>query len=624
MGAIYFISILMLLITFILVKKTEKQINILSFVLMSIVLLFCYNTFICYILSFFTIQVKLWILSLVNGLISTVFLILIIKNKETQKYVFNIIDFISIFSILLVVIIISYMNFGFPFDIKYEMGGDSATHFLASAMFAKSDYILGAETEKDMVFGTLRTLKPASYVNSGLLMKTMCPEVDTFECYNLFVVFGIFVLFLTGAMMYATLTFFASKPQHKIWALFIAIICMLGYPLNSFLFGFEYLSMSLLIICAILFLNNYYHKGILSLNWFIPIMALVNLGLFLSYYMFVVFIYPAQWIYFCVKNYRDTKKIITKKLIVILLITLLVPFIMGYIYTIAPKLYKVLIDTSTAVEDILDNSSYLLNNGFKTDGYMYINFYSNMLLLLPLPIYLFISDIRNKKTQDNIFIYLVIIFAMAFIGLLFIGNKIEKVSVYYLSKNYFALWIILLYSNYKALIALSENSKYLPSLFLYLYVFFMIVSTIVSDVKVEYYLKNPYENIFAVMDIFGANKDILLNKQEEFNQKEIEILQYIKDNLDENLDIEFVTDENAYYWQYVILQHLNESDNNIEYEGQTKLLYKYQFLENRINEVDYIVCFYKSNKYNELKDKLLKNAEIIYENESGGILKYNR
>ena len=152
----------------------------------------------------------------------------------------------------------------------------------------------------------------------------------------------------------------------------------------------------------------------------------------------------------------------------------------------------------------------------------------------------------------------------------------------------------------------------------------MIICTLTADVKVRYRLNNPDENILAVMDIFGANKDLLLNKQEEFNQEELEILKYAKNNLDDNSEIEIISDETAYYWQYALTQHLNKKDGNIEYSGQKKLLKKYLILDDSIEEVEYIIYFCKSNKYKKLKDKLFEDSEIIYENSAGGILRYNR
>ena len=623
MSIIYLLSVSILLAAFILVKKSEKTIDIISFICISIVTLFCYNTFVCYILTFFLIPNTLLILSIINIIISFVFIVLMIIKKETQKFSFKKIDIIYIIMIVICVLIVSYINFGIPFNINYETG-DSATHYLASTMFARSNFLLGAKQEYDPVHGTLNTLRPAAYVNSGILMKCFCIDMNLFECYNIFVFFEIFILFLIGISIYSAMKSFAKNKEHLFFAFILSLICMLGYPLNSLIFGFEYLTLGLLIICTIIDLINYYNTESMDIKFFIPIMALVNFGLFLSYYMLVVFAYPAQWIYFCINNYNKTKKIITKKLITILGVTLLIPFALGYIYSIAPNIYTIFIDKTIDIDRIDDVSISLLNSGFKTDGYIYINLYSNMVLLLPLPIYLFISDIKNKNTENNVFSHLLIIFSIAFIALLLIGNNMGKVSMYYLSKIYFALWIILLYCNYKTLILLSQNGNYLPRLFLTLYVLLMIICTLCSNVNVGYRLNNPYENVLAVMDIFGANKDLLLNKQEELNQEELEILKYVKYNIDNNSQIEIISDENTYYWQYALLQHLNKEDEEIKYNGQKKLIYKHQFLENKLNEMDYIVCFYKSEKYNKLKDKLLKNTEIIYENEAGAILKYNR
>ena len=402
MEIIYIISVLILLISFIVLKKSEKAINIISFMCISIVTLFCYNTFICYILTFFTIPIKLWILTLINILISMLFLFFIVKRKKIQIYIFRKIDLLNIIIILLVCIIITYINFGFPFDIKYEMGGDSATHFLASTMFAESDHLLASNSKIDQVFGGLKNFKPMSYVNSGLLMKSICPNAGSFEYYNIFVLFGVFILFLTGSTMYATLLSLKKEKEHNIWAIIIALICMLGYPLNSFLFGFEYLSMGILMLCAILCFINYVDNDIINSKCFVIIMTLFNFGLFLSYYMFSVYVYPAQWIYFCVRNYCRTKKIITKELILILTITLIIPFILGYIYTLEPSIYSILIEDSISVEEIFKNSAYIVDSGFKFVGYIYVNFYSNILLLLPLPIYKFIKDIRDRELKKNI------------------------------------------------------------------------------------------------------------------------------------------------------------------------------------------------------------------------------
>ena len=66
MGIVYLVSVIILLITFILIKKSEKEINIVSFICISIATLFCYNTFICYVLTFFAIPVTIELLTIIN------------------------------------------------------------------------------------------------------------------------------------------------------------------------------------------------------------------------------------------------------------------------------------------------------------------------------------------------------------------------------------------------------------------------------------------------------------------------------------------------------------------------------------------------------------------------------
>lgn len=102
-------------------------------------------------------------------------------------------------------------------------------------------------------------------------------------------------------------------------------------------------------------------------------------------------------------------------------------------------------------------------------------------------------------------------------------------------------------------------------------------------------------------------------------------MKYVKENLDYNSKIELVTDENAYYWQYVLLGYVNKEEKFINNPaGQRELTTKWVYLENKVNEVDYMVYFNKSKRYEEMKDIMFENAEIIYENNAGGILKYKK
>lgn len=254
MGVIYLISMLALFVAFILVKKTEKTPDILSFLGISIVLFFSYNVFICYVLTFIGVPNNLKVLSLLNILIAVALGGIIFKKKEIQKYKLDKFNMFCIAIILIVTFAASCLNFGLPFNIKYETG-DPATHHLTSEVFAEQEKLLNFY--EDDAYGVSQGRKIGSYVNSGIIMQCFSNVIDEIDYYNIFIAFGIFVLFMTGAMMFNTLEKYAKSNKRKILALLVSIIYVLGYPFNSLIFGFEYLSMGILI------LRNHFTYGIL-------------------------------------------------------------------------------------------------------------------------------------------------------------------------------------------------------------------------------------------------------------------------------------------------------------------------------------------------------------------------
>lgn len=435
MGIIYALTVLILFTSFVLIKKTDKKLNILSFIAIAIGVLFCYNTFVCYVLTFFVIPVTLLNLSIINLVISIILIFFIIRKKQTQAYEINKIDILYILLLLVAVLIVSYLNFGFPFNIKYETG-DPSVHYLTSDMFSENDSLL--ITDKDEVYGGFATRKTVSYVNSGLIMKCFSGVIDSYYNYNIFIVFGIFVLFITAWAMYTTISSFAIDKKTRFLAFIVSLIYTMGYPLNSFLFGFEYLSMGILLICLIFDMVHYFKVAELKTIYTVIIFALLNFGVFSAYYMFVPFLYPALWLYFCIHSYEKDKSIFTKKNILLLVTTLLIPFFLGIIYFIIPGIYGVIIKSAIDAETLLKYSSNLVGRGLATYGYIYVNLYSNMLLLLPMAIYFIV-----KKWKENKFAIMNMIFCIAFIELMLVGFLFGKVSIYYLSKNYFALWFIL-------------------------------------------------------------------------------------------------------------------------------------------------------------------------------------
>ena len=613
MGIVYIISLISLMASFILIKKTQKKLNILSFIAITIGLMFCYNTLVCYILTFFTIPITLLGLSIINFIITIILLFFIIRKKQIQSYEIKKIDLLYISLLGIAVLIVAYLNFGFPFNIKYETG-DPSVHYLTAEMFAESDSLL--ITQDDEVYGDFSTRKTVSYVNTGLLMKCFDGIIDSYYNYYIFIIFGIFVLFMTAWAMFTTISSFAIDKKTRFLAFVVSLIYIMGYPLNSFLFGFEYLSMGIFLICLIFDMVYYFKNNELKTGYIVLMFLLLNFGLFSAYYMFVPFVYSALWIYFCMHSYEKDKTIFSKKNILLLVSTLLVPFFLGYIYHIAPQIYGVIINSNLNPDTMFNFSSHLIDKGLSVYGYIYVNLYSNLILLLPIPIYLII-----KKWKENKFAIMNMIFCIGFIEILLFGFLIDKVSIYYLSKNYFALWFILFYLNYKGLVEIYKKNKKLPFAFTSFYVILIILNLLFVYTPLENRELNENEKPTTVVEVFGANKTIIKNKVTDLYDGELEILKYFKDNISYENKVEVVGDMEQGYWAYTSTRYVNNKDDKITGRGQYGLTMKMVRTLKDIDDADYIIYFNRTSLYKALQQRIHKLGNVIFENEYGGIVK---
>ena len=616
-GIIFLISTIALIISFILIKKVNKKISILTSIGIALVLDMCYNAFLCYVLTFFTIPNKLYILAIINFLISIILIIKILKKDKNnkfnlQEYSINKMDVIATLVILIITLGVAYANFGFPFNIKYE-SGDPATHYLTSVKFMQDERLL--TVSEDKVFKSFESRKFASYVNSGLIMKCFEGKIDIIDNYVIFIAFGIFILYLTGYLIYFVMCNFAKNTKAKVLALILSILCILGYPLNSLLFGFEYMSLSFTIILAIIEMMIIIKEDKIKMSYNLIILFLLNFGLFCSYYMFVPFVYPAEWIYLCIYSYKKDKKIICKNNILMLTITLLVPFLLGYIYHMEPNIYKILINKTINTDEILDIPIRLMESGFNTFGYIYTNLYSNFILLAPLALYVVI-----RKFKENKFLSILFIFNVLFIALLLVGRAFDKVSYYYLSKNYFTLWIIIFILNFRGLMYIFEKQENISVMLVTLYVGILIIYLVsVPTIMRNDEVVTSRENAFTVMDIYGANKDIIKNRSSDFLHTEIDLLKYANNKYDLADDYIIVGDVEQIHWTYVFLQNIQENEVTKKKSGQNKIDYTYLETKNMLKDSKYIICFTRTSQYRRRREaiqdieKLNDGTVILYE-----------
>lgn len=327
MNIIYAIITAILLIVTILIKKSDKKLNIFSQVLVITVLFACYNMLVCYIFSLIRLPITLLSLSIVSIIIITVEIVKILNDKQTQKYYIDKKDIIFILLVLAVILPIAYKQYGNIDSIKYYTT-DARAHYYASKLFYQNETLLINTNE-------YQDFMPFTYANEGIVYKVLAPIIGEFNLYKVFILSDILIWLTAIIIFYLLLKENADTWLKYIIICVVCIIFALGYPLNSMLTGFHYLQVGInLILSTILIMNM---KEITK-NWKRAFMFLVNIGVIFAYNLFAPLVYIAEFVYLIYKNYKEIKKIINKSLIIDVIITLFIPGILAVAYFILPKL----------------------------------------------------------------------------------------------------------------------------------------------------------------------------------------------------------------------------------------------------------------------------------------------
>ena len=126
MNIIYIITSIVLILSYLLMKKEDKKYNIIHSIIISAIIFLTYNIFISTIMFFTYIKSTLLNLSILNIVFSIYPIHTIRKNKEIQKYYLNKIDLIAVIIILVSTITIAILNYGTNIAVKHAVT-DAAT-----------------------------------------------------------------------------------------------------------------------------------------------------------------------------------------------------------------------------------------------------------------------------------------------------------------------------------------------------------------------------------------------------------------------------------------------------------------------------------------------------------------
>ena len=582
MKLVYILSILYLVVSFLLYKKTDKKVCILASIIYTVGLLFCYNVVIVSIYSFFKIEGSLIVLSLINYLIGSILNIISFKRKKLQEYTFNKGELLAILGIIGIVFLVVCFRFrGFK-TISYE-SSDSTIHYKHAIIFSEELEILNETNSKDIVYNNFDRVLSISYINCGLMINIFS-DIPT---YLVFIYFDCFCLILSTLLFFITIFNIFDKKK-MFYSFILSLIYFLGFPLNNLVFGFCYLGLGVMVV-NLLFLTVFNIKNFNKKILFnLIILFIINFTIFFSYYLFMPCVYLALGLYFI--YLWKKKKLTFKNLLIYGSVTLVIPFVIGVVYFILPGFINT-------------------NNGniftyVNLEGYIYNNKITKYFFCLLILIY--IIRIFMKKEKINYFNFNFMIINL-YVLLFFILYVIDMAGLYYFYKLFYLYWLF----------AIMFIGILLYKRTYYLYTIFVFIIMVMTFVYVSPY--NLFSTFLIKNNIFSWNAMTFLDEKIIFTENELELMKNSVKYEDKcEIDKEFL-----------ISGHRFKNNWYYSYSGNVPL-YGYQYGRiGQIGDFNITFDFWKSLDeykcliyfYEDENVKYEKNEfDILYSNNEGAIL----
>lgn len=593
MNIIYILTSLALIISYLLLNKSEKKENLIHSVIISVILFLTYNIFITQVMFFVHLKSTLLNLAIVNIAFSAVFIIKEIKTKTIQKYYINKLDIIAVIIILGLAITIVIMNYGTNIAVKHAVT-DAATHYFASDDFYRYSTLFSRESSDTIKWLNTPYLMTGAYVNTGIFLKLFKGIIDETFFVKLYFIFDMFIWMLSGLLMYTALSTNFKNKKHQILALVLTIFYMLAYQLNSLFAGFSYLGVGLDIIIGIIIIM----KSEIKTNYKISSLFLLNLGIMFSYYYFAPVLFLAEFWYILATNKKQNIKIFSKQNIFEILIALVIPGLIGVIYFIGYPLMQA------------NNKAFDYVGAIATDGFIYEDLIMNIFpYLLLSEVYIIYIAFKKKNTFIDKLLYLTVIFTL----LIYMLMKLEFVSSYYYYKIYYMLFLVLTVSSYEILKILVDKGKN--------------VTIIVSGVLIIYsfgiFSAMVLDKNWFVFDIYLTNGEEIKDDYALIKDKEFYLFEYYNNNINtmQNKDTLFCKTKGNTgrdRWVYSITKNGNNLTNALTNDKTTTVE---KFMEN--SKYHYFVLLKNDygGEYDKVQDEVKRyNLKILIQNSAGMIL----
>ena len=430
MGILYILTLIILGISFMIFKKSNEKLNFIKWLIIYVVSVLGYNIVIGMILGLLNITSHIWLLSIINILVSVALSYKAIKYKEIQKYFVRKIDIIGILVIFTIFAVMFFKDLYIHNGDINHRAVDSAVHYRAAKHY--SDNLKIFINVEDKSFFNFNVMQTGAYINDGIFMNVINSITGIEHCY-IYQAFETIILFLSGLSLYCCFIDKVNTKRGLLGSLVLLGLYIYGYPYNSWIFGFSYLSVGIVMVTMLVpVVEMLYSKENISRKIVVPLIVFLATGLTFSYCLFVPAIFAAICIFCFLKDFTVEGKTYLKffkktTLLITGLLLIITAFGIGYLFI--PTFF---IEGQTNLVDAL-----------KIDGEIYNERYLNFYAYIPFAIMYAFEFVKKVKSKELEYSDIFAIVIMGFFAVLNLGEIFGFVSQYYMFKIYFILWIVI-------------------------------------------------------------------------------------------------------------------------------------------------------------------------------------
>lgn len=601
MGIIYLITAVILVLSFLLLKKSEEKQNITQWIIASIIAFLGYNIAVCMIFGVIGIHTNLVFLSIINLFVSGFFCYKVFKKKERQTFYLEKKNIFPIICILLISIFVGIIQYK-PADYSVATASvDGPMHYSAAIHFADEMIVL-SKIDNQTGYNFL-TMQSGAYINCGIQMKVIRSILgDKAKDFITFKYFEMEIFTLCALALYMVVVQKADTIYKTVIAMIIICVYVFAYPYTSLIYGFSYLGVGIVFCTSFYYLSTIYGK--IDYKVWLGLVLSSGIGIIFSYCLFV----PAMYAFMCINvfmNEKDEKRKIFKKQTMITFACLMIVTILSILYLVLPTF---LVESQNKLTDAI---------GF--DGGIYKGFYIDFIFYVPFIISFIYKGIKEKKCVP-------ILLALIVIGvqwlLTLVGLLANVVSSYYYYKIYYILMPLFGIITIDVLISYTENRELQVFAVTGLATFASIIIVCVSGLEQRFIIKYPnvindvrsdsLSGIYYESNV-AQKPNITMSCTVDTNR--IKIAEELGKHKEITLKNMMVGGMNGYCkaWLYVISKNNSggESINDIQIANPETNID--EFLDTQ--DKDYFILF--TDKNVEDTDKI----EVLFKNEGGAIIK---